>query len=225
MEQIRSDPEQKMDRMEESALNLTKDEELQSLPKPKSKHRRRNICLGVTVAVIVLIVLIIVILAFTVFKAKEPKTSVESITVENLKMSLDVARLGVDLNITLGVDLSVKNPNKVGFKYKNGSALLNYRGELVGEVPIPAGKIGSDETRPMNVSVTVMADRLISNSQLYSDVISGVLMFNSLVKLSGKVSILKIFKVSVDTTTNCDFTVFVSNQTVGDQNCNSKTKL
>lgn len=128
-----------MEKMEESALN--KDSELQSLPKPKSNHRRRNICLGATAAVILLIVLIIVILAFTVFKAKQPKTSIESITIENLNVGLDIARLGVDLNITLGVDLSVKNPNKVGFNYKNGTALLNYRGELVGGVPIPTVRL------------------------------------------------------------------------------------
>ncbi|WCJ27894.1 Late embryogenesis abundant (LEA) hydroxyproline-rich glycoprotein family [Euphorbia peplus] len=210
---------------EESALNLNKDEELQTPSKPKPKHRRRNICLAVTAAVIILIVVIIVILAFTVFKPKEPTTIVESITVENLNVALDVARLGVDLNITLGVDLSVTNPNKVGFKYRNGSALLNYRGQLVGEVPIPAGEIGSDDTKPMNISVTVMADRLISDPQLYADVVAGVLDFNSYIELSGKVSILKIFKVSIDTTTNCDFPVFINNQTVGEEQCKSKTKL
>ncbi|KAJ9185519.1 hypothetical protein P3X46_005146 [Hevea brasiliensis] len=220
-----------MEKAEETALNSskaakeTKDAEAQIPPKNKSKHRRRNICLGVTAAVIVVFVLVVVILALTVFKAKEPSTTIDSIALDNLRVSLDLARLGVDLNLTLDVDLTVKNPNNVGFKFKNGSALLNYRGEVVGDVPIPAGKIGADETKPMNVTVTVMADRLLSNSQLYTDVMSGVMKLSTLIKLSGKVSIFNIFKVTVHTTTTCDFSVFVSNATVGDQNCKYKTSL
>lgn len=203
----------------------TRDAEAQTPPKPKSKHRRRNICLGVTAAVIVVFVLVVVILAFTVFKAKEPSTTVDSITLNNLRVSLDSARMGVNLNMTLDVDLTVTNPNKVGFKYKNGSALLDYKGEVFGEVPIPAGKIGADDTKPMNVTVTVMADRLLSNSQLYTEVLSGVMTVSTVIKISGKVLIFNIFKVSADTTTTCDITVFISNSTVGDQNCKYKAKL
>ncbi|KDP21825.1 hypothetical protein JCGZ_00612 [Jatropha curcas] len=227
-----------MEKTEETALNPSKvaaaaaettkkeskDAEAQAAH-PKRKHRRRNICLAVTAAIILAIVLVVVILAFTVFKAKEPSTTVDSISLQNLRISPDIARMNVDLNITLDVDLTVTNPNKVGFKYKNGSAFLNYRGELVGEVPIPAGKMSSDSTRPMNLTVTVMADRLLSNPQLIPDVASGVLTFSSLIKLSGKVAIFKIFKVSVDTTTTCDITIFVSNSTLGDQNCKYKAKL
>ncbi|EEF30579.1 uncharacterized protein LOC8271693 [Ricinus communis] len=210
---------------EETALNSTKDTEAQTQPKTKSKHRRRNICLAITASVIVLIVVIAVILAFTVFKAKEPTTTIDSISLENLKVDLDAARMGVDLNMTMDVDLTVTNPNKVGLKYKNGSALLNYRGELVGEVPIPAGKMGADETRPMNVTVTVMADRLLSNPQLFSDVMSGLLNVSTLIKLSGKVAIFNIFKISVDTTTTCDVSVFIANATIADQKCKYKAKI
>ncbi|KAK7837279.1 hypothetical protein CFP56_021437 [Quercus suber] len=84
------------------------------------------------------------------------------------------------------IDLSVKNPNKAGFKYSNSTAYLNYRGQLVGEVPIPADQISAGETKPMNISLTLLADRLLSNSDLYSDVKSGVLALNSNVRLLGK---------------------------------------
>ncbi|OAY41670.1 uncharacterized protein LOC110622390 [Manihot esculenta] len=214
-----------MEKTEETSLHSSKAAKDTKDVEAQNKHRRRNICLAVTAAVIVVFVLVVVILALTVFKAKKPSTTIDSITLDNLRMSLDIARMGVDLNMTLDVDLTVKNPNKVGFKFKNGSALLNYRGEVVGEVPIPAGKIGADETKPMNVTLTVMADRLLSNSQLYTDVASGAITLSTLIKLSGKVSILSIFKVNVHSKTTCDFTVFVSNVTVGDQNCKYKTSL
>ncbi|BAT83851.1 hypothetical protein VIGAN_04108700 [Vigna angularis var. angularis] len=131
----------------------------------------RKVCLIVT-GVVIALVLVIVILALTVFKAKHPTTVVDSTKLEDFHMSLDIARLRVDLNVTLSTDVSVKNPNKVGFKYSDSTAHLNYRGQLIGEVPIPAGEISSGETKGFNLTLTIMADRLLSNSQLFSDVTS-----------------------------------------------------
>ena len=189
------------------------------------KHKRRNICLGVTAAVILLIFLLLLILGLTVFKPKQPTTTVDSTSISDLKVSFDAARLRVDVNLTLDVDLSIKNPNKVSVKYKNSSAFLNYRGQVVGEAPIPAGKILADKTQPLNVTVTVMADRLLSDSQLFSDLRAGAIPFNTLTKISGKASIFNLFNVHITSTSTCDLLVFVSNRTIGDQKCKYKTKL
>ncbi|KAG5111728.1 hypothetical protein JHK82_034997 [Glycine max] len=134
----------------------------------------RKVCLTVT-GVVIAIVLLIVILALTVFKAKHPVTIVDSTKLEDFHVSLDPVKLRVDLNVTLGVDVSVKNLNKVGFQYSDSAAHLNYRGQLIGEVPIYAGEISSGETKGFNLTHTIMADRLLSNSQLLSDVTSGTL--------------------------------------------------
>ncbi|KAF8394783.1 hypothetical protein HHK36_018719 [Tetracentron sinense] len=142
-----------------------------------SKHanfpirKGRNICFAVVLGILGFVILL-VILGFTVFKAKRTVTTVRSISIKGLRVSLDIPTRRVDLNLTLNVDLSVDNPNKVGFKYGNGYALLHYRGDLVGEVVIPAGKISPGETHAMNTTLTVFADRLLSNSNAYSDVIS-----------------------------------------------------
>ncbi|KAG4958181.1 hypothetical protein JHK87_034814 [Glycine soja] len=111
----------------------------------------------------------------TVFKAKHPVTIVDSTKLEDFHVSLDPVKLRVDLNVTLGVDVSVKNLNKVGFQYSDSAAHLNYRGQLIGEVSIYAGEISSGETKGFNLTHTIMADRLLSNSQLLSDVTSGTL--------------------------------------------------
>ncbi|MCI11962.1 harpin-induced 1, partial [Trifolium medium] len=117
---------------------------------------------------------------------KHPVTTVDSLKLQDFDLNLDIAKLRVDLNITLDVDVSVKNPNKVGFKYSNTTAHLNYRGQLIGEVPIIAGEISSGETKGFNLTLTVMADRLLSNSQLYSDITSGSLPLNTFLIISGK---------------------------------------
>ncbi|MED6183166.1 hypothetical protein PIB30_035485 [Stylosanthes scabra] len=189
-----------------------------------SSGRGRKVCLLIA-GIVMAIILLIVILAMTVFKAKHPINTVDSLKLQDLKVSLDIARLRVDLNVTLDVDVSVKNPNKVGFKYANSSAQLNYRGQQVGEVPIPAGEISADETKGFNLTLTIMADRLISNSQVYSDVISGSLPLSTFLRMSGKVSILGFIKVHVVSSTTCDFAVNLSNRTVGKQECQYKTKL
>ena len=184
----------------------------------------RKVCLSLT-GVVIAIVLLIVILALTVFKAKHPVTTVDSTKLEDFHVSLDPVKLRVDLNVTLGVDVSVKNPNKVGFQYSDSAAHLNYRGQLIGEVPISAGEISSGETKGFNLTLTIMADRLLSNSQLLSDVASGTLPLNTFVMMSGKVSILGFIKVHVVSSTSCDVAINLSNGTVGNQECQYKTKL
>ncbi|CAN1175483.1 hypothetical protein LINPERHAP2_LOCUS31965 [Linum perenne] len=188
----------------------------------RNRRRRRTVCLGATAATIILLALIILILALTVFKAKHPVTTVNSVAVDDLAVSLDLLKLRPRLNLTLDLNLSIKNPNKVGLKYTDSSASLNYRGSQVGEVPIPAGRISADSTTLLNLTLTLMADRLLSNSQLYSDVLSGQLPLNTYARIKGKVT---VFHIRVTSTSICDFTVFLSNRTVGDQTCNYKTKL
>lgn len=190
----------------------------------RSSGKRRKTCCIAVIGSIIGIVILLVILAFTVFKAKRPVTTYDNLSIEDLDVSLDFARLKVHVNVTLGADISVYNPNKVGFKYTNSTAFLNYRGELVGEAPLLAGDISAGGTEHMNVSLTVLADRLISNSEIFPDITSGVLSFNTVVKLSGKVEIL-FFKIHAVTSSSCDFNIYISNRTVGDQQCKYKTKL
>ncbi|KAM0994632.1 hypothetical protein FF1_010158 [Malus domestica] len=192
-----------------------------------SPRRRtcRNVCLAAT-AVVFVATIVLVILCLTVFKAKNPTTTVNSAVLKDLDVSLNIPRVSVDVNLTLGVDLSVKNPNKVGFKYKNSTASLNYRGTQVGEAQIGSGKISADQTKPMNVTLTIMADRLLGkSSELFSDVRAGTLPLNTFTKISGKVIVLGIFKIHVVSTSSCDFSIDVGNRTVGQQRCTHKTKL
>ncbi|KAL4606545.1 hypothetical protein ACB092_09G110600 [Castanea dentata] len=192
--------------------------------KANRSRNRTCCCIGTTICIIIATVILILILLFTVFKPKRPVMSIDSMSVKDLDVSFDITKFKVYLNLTIDVDLSIKNPNKAGFKYSNSSAFLNYRGQVVGEVPLPADKISAGETKAMNVSLTLLADRLLSNSDIYSDVKSGVVPLNTYVRLPGKVNMLG-FKFHAVSTSSCDFTVYTSNRTMGDQSCHYKTKL
>ncbi|KAL7095037.1 hypothetical protein ACP275_10G000500 [Erythranthe tilingii] len=190
--------------------------------KKSCRRRRRCICLSVT-AVILSLGMLFLILGLTVFKTKRPVTTVNSISLDDLDLSLDLARLSVRLNVTLDVSVSVENPNRVGFKYNNSTAFLRYKGNDVGEVPIPAGKIGARDTRSLNLTLTLMADRLLSDSNLYSDAASGTLPFQTYIRISGKVRLL--FNIHVVTYTTCDLQIDLINRAVSNQKCQYKTKL
>ncbi|KAE8715022.1 hypothetical protein F3Y22_tig00110187pilonHSYRG00438 [Hibiscus syriacus] len=190
----------------------------------KHRHKCRNICFA-TMGVLLFFIILIVILIFTVFKPKNPVTTINSVTLAGLKLSLDLTKFQVLFNATLDVDLSIKNSNKVGFKYADSTAYLNYRGQKVGEAAIPAGTISADDTATMILTMTVMADRFISDSNFLGDVWGGELPLNTFAEVSGKVNVLNLFKIHVVSTASCDIIVFLSNSTVADQNCNYNYEL
>ncbi|KAH0633233.1 uncharacterized protein [Solanum tuberosum] len=187
-----------------------------------NKKRARNCCF-ICLALLLLLGLLLLILGLTVFKTKKPVTTVDAVSLDDLDVSFDIARLQVHLNVTVKADLSVQNPNRVSFKYDTTSALLQYKGQVIGVAPLLAGKIGSRQTHPMNISLTVMADRLLSDSSLYSDVMAGALHLTTYVKLSGVVHLL--FKIRVKTSSTCDLFIDVLNRRLLNQTCHYKTKL
>ncbi|KAI3456870.1 hypothetical protein Pfo_013533 [Paulownia fortunei] len=187
------------------------------------RKRRRFVCLWATTAVIVGLGLLFLILGLTFFKSKPPVTTVNSIAVADLNFSVDIAKRLVYLNLSLYTDVTVENPNRVGFKYTNSTASLRYRGNDVGQVPIPAGKIGARGTSTLNLTLALMADRLLSDSDFYSDVISGSLHFQTFIRLSGKVRML--FDIHVVAYATCDLEIHLTTRTLFNQTCHYKTKL
>lgn len=196
---------------------------LMSTPKQATKStNRKRICLCVT-AVTLALGLLLLILGLTVFKAKHPTITVNSVALEDLDFAIDITLLRVLLNVTLDVSVSVKNPNRVGFKYHDSTAILRHRGNDVGSVPVPAGRIGSDTRKTMNLTLTLMADRLMADRSLYSDVLSGTVPFETYIRISGKVRL--IVSIHVVSEATCDFDINLLNRTLSNMNCHYKTKL
>ncbi|CAO2824268.1 unnamed protein product [Amaranthus hypochondriacus] len=182
----------------------------------RSRTRRRWL---VVLTVMIAIVVLLSILGATVFKARPPLITVNEITLRDLDLSFDA------FNVSLDASISVKNPNKVGLKYASTSAFLDYRGQIVGEAPIPAGKISADQTLPMKLTLTVMADRILSKSQsLVSDLLANTLPLSTNIRISGKVTLLfvKIHLVSYST---CHLNISVSSQSISNSDCTFNTRL
>ncbi|XP_043694038.1 uncharacterized protein LOC122644710 [Telopea speciosissima] len=193
---------------------------------PSSKKKSPLlICLFVFLGSLLFVFLLLLILGLTVFKAKDPTTTVDSVSVKSLQSKIDPPpSTKAYLNVTLKLDMSVYNPNKASFKYSDSIALIDYNGGLVGEAAIPAGTIPSDGTAGMNTTVTLLADRLLSDSKFYSDMVSDALPLFVSTKISGKVKVLMI-KKSIISNTACNITLKISNASVVNQECTSKISL
>ncbi|GKD83173.1 late embryogenesis abundant protein, LEA-14 [Tanacetum coccineum] len=190
----------------------------------RKRKRRTCICISITVAIFLLIALLILILALTLFKPKKPVTRVNSIKIKHLDASVNLLPLRVSLNVSLGLDLSIKNPNKVRVKFRNSSAVILYKGQEIGDVPIPAGEIGSEGTMQMNLTLTVFADRLLTNMDVYGDVINGNLPVSTYTRITGRARILNLFNIRIVSVSSCDLNISILNRSVSNQTCHYTNK-
>ncbi|KAG4954575.1 hypothetical protein JHK87_040169 [Glycine soja] len=180
--------------------------------KKESSFKGSIVCLMVALCVAIALVLLRVILALTVFKPRHPITNVDSIRLQNMSLGMDMFSMSVNVNFTLEVDVLVNNPNKLGFNYYNSSAQLNYRTQLIGEAPIPNGDILVEEIKGLNLTLTVMADRLVSNSKVTKDVALGSLPLNTLVRIFCQVNVLGFMKFYVASTSYQKFPISSSSR-------------
>nr|XP_043638451.1 uncharacterized protein LOC122609472 [Erigeron canadensis] len=209
--------------------NTTDEETTNAIPSgadnPSRRSRRRK-CLCLTIILTLLALgLIILILALTVFKFKKPITTINSVVLNDFNATIDLIPLKISINISLNIKLTVKNPNKLGISYKNSSAAIRYKGRDIGNVPIPAGKIGSDDTKPMNLTVTVFADRLLTNLDVYGDIITGTFPVSTYTRIPGRVRILHLFNIHVVSTSTCNLKIDIFNRKIADQSCHYKNKV
>ncbi|KAI3759975.1 hypothetical protein L1987_50362 [Smallanthus sonchifolius] len=187
----------------------------------RNSKRRTYICFSITLTVLA-VALIILILALTIFKSKKPITTVNSVAVRDVNATVNLLPPRVSINITLDVTISVKNPNKVGMTYRKSSAALRFKGHDIGSIPIPAGKIGSGDTKQMNLTLTVFADRLLTDVDVYGDVISGNFPLSTYTKISGKIRILNLFNIHVSSISTCNLKIDILNRKIVNQSCHYK---
>jgi len=191
------------------------------------RRRKRRIlcCCGSTVALLLLIVIVCVILGVTVLKQRDPRITVNSVSLDHFEFKFDTTLFKLDLNVSLDLDLSIKNPNKASFKFGSSTTQLYYRGTNVGEAELPADEIGSDSTLRMNTTVTILADRLLTNSNAINDAMNGSFPLSSSTRISGRVNVLNIYKHHAVSFSYCNFIIAVPEGSLRSQECKHTIKL
>lgn len=186
------------------------------------KSRFRDVLIMV-VTVVSGILVATLLLLMVVYKAKNPIITVDVVVLRDLRVVNNTPT-----RVAVGLNLSLKNPNKVAFKYTNSTAVLIYWGAVTGEAVvaetfIEAGEISAGKTKAMNVTLTISANGFLGNSEqihLDSDLLITNLLFHTSISISGTLrTILRMFDYDVCFTSFCDFHINVSNRTIGEQKC------
>ncbi|KAF7811139.1 late embryogenesis abundant protein [Senna tora] len=100
-----------------------------------------------------------------------------------------------ELNVSLGVVATVKNPNYGSFSYGDSTTSVFYRGNEVAEGPIHGDTIPSHGEVNVSTTLDVTADKFAKDPNFFNDVKSGVVNLTSSTTLHGKVKILSLFKL------------------------------
>ena len=179
-------------------------------------RRQRLICLSCCAGILAGVAIAVVALSFTVYKVREPTMRLNSVNFGDLDLTK---------NLTVIADVSVKNPNALPFKFNSSKTSLLYRSREVGLAYGPPGNVGARGTLRTNVTVDVITDRLLNDSNFMGDVGNGSLALETCTMVGGKVTILGMFKRHVDVMMNCTVTVSIASQAILDQHCTQRMWL
>ncbi|CAK9328813.1 unnamed protein product [Citrullus colocynthis] len=189
----------------------------------KRIRRRRFIkCCSFIAALLIIPTIIIIILMFTLFQIKDPIIQMNRISITKLELINDVIPKPGS-NVSLIADVSVKNPNMASFKYSNTTTTLFINETVIGEARGPPGNAKARRMVRMNVSIDIVADRVLSS--LDDDVSLGKVRLRSFSRIPGKVKLFHLIGRNVVVKMNCSFMINIFNRSIEDQECKRKVKM
>ncbi|KAM3381910.1 hypothetical protein CQW23_07688 [Capsicum baccatum] len=184
----------------------------------QSKELRRKKFLVYVALFTMFQIAVILFFSLYVMKVRTPKFRVLSAKFDHL----ETRNVGnASFNITMNVELAVKNANFGPYKYKNSTIYFYYNGVSIGEAFISQGKAGFKSSKKFNVIVNLSSnDVLAKDLKLRTDLSSGTLILTSKSKLDGKVKLLFVIKKKKSTEMDCTITVGLTGKVVRDIECN-----
>lgn len=176
---------------------------------------------------VVFIVIIMLILFFSLFKAKDPNIIINAVQLPNFHVSVSSAT-GLNpnaqestVNFTISVYLTVKNPNRGAFNYYDSNLDLNYRGDQIGFMVLPAGKVMPQSSRFMAVTLSVqpfLAAAAVGSARNPDTV--GFLPINTKLKMAGRVRVLHFFTHHAQASADCEIRIESDDGSVRSFHCN-----
>jgi Late embryogenesis abundant protein len=173
-----------------------------------SKERKKCLLTSFSILLILIIILviIIVILYFVMFRPKSPEINSTLVSLDRLNFTL----LPISLNITLGVDVTVKNKNYAAFKIKRTNTTIYYHNTPVGDASVDPRIVSARSTTTLNTTVDVDVASMMTSGSFLTDMTSGMLQFISETRTTGKVIVLNVFKLHATVDVSCKVGVSLS---------------
>ncbi|KAH7859518.1 hypothetical protein Vadar_002100 [Vaccinium darrowii] len=190
------------------------------MPGATSFRKGLKICGLTTFIFLIISVVVFVTLYFTMFKPKQPQVIAHPVSLENIEIQI----YPFSLNATIGLVITINNRNYGSFKYKNSTAYIDYHETNIAEVPIESESVPARGKLDLSTYANVTADKLVTNSNFWNDLVAGSFNLTSTTTLRGKVTALKIFKLKATVFSICDISIFIQTRSL-ESNCYSKIKL
>lgn len=182
------------------------DDEALSMELRPRKRRYIQFC-GCIASLFLILAVVLLVLSFTLFRIGDPLIRLNSVTIQSLDISTNGSSK-TSVNLTLLVDVSVKNPNAATFKFDNGSTTIYYGGRVVGEGVHLQEKIKPRRTLRRNVTVEIDPVKFVDVPGFFTDLtVAKRLNVSSHTRISGRVNIMSLVKKQVVVKFNCSMTV------------------
>ncbi|KAI4383267.1 hypothetical protein MLD38_009127 [Melastoma candidum] len=163
--------------------------------------RALKLCCLAMASFLAVLAAVVISLSLTVFKPKQPEITAHPFGLENLQFNLPAN--DSSSNVTIGMLVTIENPNYSGFEYQNSAAQINYRGIIVGEVPIERRMIPARSKVNITSTANLIMDKLIAAPGFIGDFLAGHLEMVSAARLPGKVVVLKIVRFPATVNNTC----------------------
>ncbi|ESW21959.1 hypothetical protein PHAVU_005G114300 [Phaseolus vulgaris] len=180
-----------------------------------------KICLALSLVLLIIVAIATVTLFLTVFKPRDPDIIVQPVGLEHFDLSL---MSNLTSNVSLGMVITMENPNYGSFEYPKATGYVNFHDTVVGEVPIQGESVPAREQITVTTSANFMPQKLVADSNFFPDVLTGSLNFTSTAAMPGKVRMFKIFKLKATVYCTCYFSMNIASSNVN-SNCISKIKF
>ncbi|KAI4365585.1 hypothetical protein MLD38_021556 [Melastoma candidum] len=191
-------------------------------------HRRRCclVVIGVSLLLLLLFFVVVLALALTVFRRRDPEIQLLSATLDGISPQITFPALQVQLNVTLNLVLLLKNRNHVTFRHGSGQSVLIYRGRQVGEAEMPPGTVPAMKSTTVNSKLVLQMEKMAADmGNVVSDVLAGKIVMSSNTTIPGRITVLKIIRKHVVTTSECQFVIGIPSMKIQSQDCSYQTKL
>ncbi|KAM3365651.1 hypothetical protein ACQJBY_015385 [Aegilops geniculata] len=186
------------------------------------KRKPVVICCSVLLALILVLTIVFVALYFTVFRPRPPH--VVATVVSTTFTQFDVTSFPPKVNMSLGVDVTVKNPNYAAFRYGDVVTELTYYGSPVGQSVVLAGEVGARTTQTVGGTVVMQADKVVFTPQFVQELASKLLdlpdfmlPFQTRTTVAGKAVVLGTLKMRASSAVTCSITTYpLKQETISD---------
>ncbi|KAM7525214.1 hypothetical protein LguiA_015116 [Lonicera macranthoides] len=173
--------------------------------KVNNSSRALKLCFSITSLLVIVLLTVSITLFLTLLKPKQPKIITQSVTLQSIKFSA----IPFLLNVNLGINITIQNPNYGNFEYENGRVLVSYRGTVAGESPVSGEKIPGRGKVDLRTEVLGIGEKLVPGPDFWGDYLDGCWNFTLSIGLKGKANIFKLLKIKATSYRTCDISVFI----------------